>query len=63
MSEKDEDPLPPTVKKVLDDYFVALRADPEIGDDDTDQLEALLRAGQIPQPNDLDRALFPLGEG
>lgn len=63
MAEQDDDPLSPTVTKVLDEYLAALHADDDLGNDAADRLDALLRKGKVPKPEDIDAALFPPAEG
>jgi hypothetical protein len=50
--------LSPTVLHVMERFANALRADGEIPDDAIDRLEGLLRTGAIPDPGQLNTALF-----
>ena len=59
MAENKNEPLSPTVKKVLDEYLVALQADAMIDKGAVDRLDALLRNGKVPKSEDLDAALLP----
>lgn len=59
MGAQKDKPISPTVKKVLDEYLAALHADEEIDNEAADRLDALLRKGKIPKPDDIDVALFP----
>ena len=63
MVELDDDPLSPTVTKVLDQYLATLHADNAIDNDAADRLDALLRKGKVPKPEQIDAALFPPAEG
>jgi hypothetical protein len=62
MAEQDDDPLSPTVTKVLDEYLAALHADNTIDNKAADRLDALLRKGKVPKPEEIDAALFPPAE-
>lgn len=62
MSDQQDEPLSPTVTKVLDAYFEALKGDSEIDNEAVKRLDALLRQGQVPKPEDIDAALFPVDE-
>ena len=62
MAEQDDELLSPTVAKVLDAYLAALHADDAIENDAADRLDALLRKGKVPKPDDIETALFPLPE-
>ncbi len=62
MAEQDDDPLSPTVTKVLDEYLAALLADNAVDNDTADRLDALLRKGKVPKPEEIDAALFPSAE-
>jgi hypothetical protein len=59
MAEQDDDPLSPTVTKVLDEYLAALHADNAIDNEAADRLDALLRKGKVPKSEEIDAALFP----
>jgi hypothetical protein len=63
MTQRDDDPLSPTVAKVLDEYLATLHGDGSIDNDAADRLDALLRKGKIPKPEDVDAALSPPAEG
>ncbi len=63
MAERKEEPLSPTVNKVLDEYLAALHADEEIDSEAADRLDALLRKGKVPKFDDIDAALFPPPKG
>lgn len=57
MSEEQENPLSPTVSKVLDEYLAALEEDEEIDSEAATRLDALLRQGKVPRFEDIDKAL------
>ena len=59
MAERDKEAISPTVKKILDEYRVALHADGEINNEAVDRLDALLRKGKVPKSEEIDAALFP----
>lgn len=59
MAEQKDEPISPTVKKVLDEYLAALHADEEIDNEAADRLDALLRKGKVPKFDDIDGALYP----
>lgn len=59
MAEQKDEPISPTVKKVLDEYLATLHADEEIDNEAADRLDALLRKGKVPKIDDIDGALFP----
>jgi hypothetical protein len=59
MAKQKNEPISPTVKKVLDEYLSALYADEEIDNEAADRLDALLRNGNVPKFDDIDGALFP----
>ncbi|MCY0150216.1 hypothetical protein OEG84_21535 [Hoeflea sp. G2-23] len=59
MTEEQDEPLSPTVKKVLDAYLNALKEDSEIDDEAAGRLNDLLRKGKVPKPENIDVALFP----
>ena len=63
MSEQDDSLLSPTVTKVLDKYLAALKADEKIDDAAAERLDAFLRKGKIPKPDEIDAALFPADGG
>ena len=58
MSDQQNEPLSPTVTKVLDAYLEALKGDSDVDDEAAKRLDALLRKGKIPKPLDIDAALF-----
>ena len=60
---QEDEPPSPTLTKVLDAYLEALEADAEIDDDTAGRLDALLRKGKTPKPDDIDAALFPQNKG
>lgn len=62
MTEEKDDPLSPTVTKVLDAYLEALKGDGDIDDEAVGRLDDLLRKGKVPKPADIDVALFPADE-
>lgn len=59
MTEAKDEALSPTVTKVLDAYFEALKGDSDIDDEAAGRLDDLLREGKVPKPADIDAALFP----
>ena len=59
MPKQNNKVLSPTVIKVLDEYLDALRADDSLDDEAVSRLDALLRRGQVPKPEDIDTVLFP----
>ena len=59
MPKQNSRVLPPTVVRVLDEYLVALRADDSLDGEAVSRLDALLREGQVPKPEDIATALFP----
>ena len=63
MSEQQNEPLSPTVKKVLDAYLEALKGDSDVDDEAAARLDAVLRQGKVPKPSDIDAALFPSDDG
>ena len=63
MAGQNDEPLSPTVTKVLDEYIAALRADVDIENDAADRINALLRKGKAPKAEDIEAALFPPEEG
>ncbi len=58
MTEAKDEPLSPTVTKVLDAYLEALKGDSDIDDEAAGRLDDLLRRGNVPKPADIDGALF-----
>jgi hypothetical protein len=63
MSEQDDNPLSPTVAKVLDEYLEALIGDKEFQDEAAKRLDELLRNGKIPKFDEIDAALAPSLKG
>lgn len=63
MAEQKNEPLSPTVNKVLDKYFAALQADEDINNEAANRLDALLRTGKVPKFEEIDAALFPPPKG
>lgn len=59
MTEQDDGPLSPTVIKVLNGYLSVLLADDGIDEEAAKRLDALLRKGKVPKPDEIDTALFP----
>lgn len=59
MAEHKDEPLSPTVSKVLDEYLAALHADEKISKEAADRLDTLLRKGKVPKFDDIDAALSP----
>jgi hypothetical protein len=57
MSEEQENPISPTVSKVLDEYLAALEEDEEIDSEAATRLDALLRQGKVPKFEEIDEAL------
>ena len=62
MAEQNDDPLSPTVTKVLDEFLAALHVDNAIDNEAANRLDALLRKGKVPKPEQIDAALFPPAE-
>lgn len=62
MPEAQDEPLSPTMTKVLDAYLDALKGDSEIDDEAAGRLNDLLRQGKAPKPADIDLALFPAND-
>ena len=56
-------PLSPTVVKILDKFHSTLRSDESIDNASVDRLDALLRKGNVPKPDEIDVALFPPTKG
>ncbi len=48
----------PTVLQVIEQFVVAMRADPGIADDAIARLDNLLRKGTVPKPDEIKAALF-----
>ena len=62
MTRQDEEPLSPTVAKVLDEYLAALHADEDIDNEMSDRLDGFLRKGKAPKPDEFESILFPTTE-
>ncbi|PIT91027.1 hypothetical protein COU17_02530 [Candidatus Kaiserbacteria bacterium CG10_big_fil_rev_8_21_14_0_10_49_17] len=58
MTDENKEPLPPTVARVLDEYLIILHADNTIDNEVADRLDALLRNGKVPKPEEIDAVLF-----
>lgn len=57
--EKDTDHLiSPTLAKVLDAFWEAMKSDAEIQDEAANRLNVLLRGGKTPKPDEINDALF-----
>ncbi|WP_353428860.1 hypothetical protein [Paracoccus denitrificans] len=63
MSEPDNSILSPTVANVLDEYLAALTSDKDVDDEAAKRLDAVLRSGKVPKPEDIDAALYPPPKG
>ncbi|WP_323760494.1 hypothetical protein [Maricaulis sp.] len=63
MAANTNEPLSPTVTKVLDRYLAALHADDDIDNELADRLDALLRKGKVPKLDDINAAFFTPAEG
>ena len=59
MAQQNDEPISPTVKKVLDEYLAALHGDDDIENEAADRLDEILRNGKVPKSEDFDAALFP----
>jgi hypothetical protein len=57
MSEEQENPLSPTVSKVLDEYLATLEGDDRIDNEGAKRLDTLLRQGKVPKFEEIDKAL------
>lgn len=57
MSENQDNPLSPTVSKVLDEYLATLEGDEDIDNNAAQRLDTLLRKGKVPKFEDIDEAL------
>ena len=63
-NENNPTVVPQTVLQVIKQFIAVMRADPDIPDDAISRLEALLRKGAVPKPEDINAALFePAVEG
>ncbi len=58
MTDESKKPRPPTVATVLDEYLNSLHADDTIDNEVADRLNALLRNGKVPKPEEIDAVLF-----
>lgn len=63
MVEHKKESMPPTVKRVLDEYITVLNADEKIENEAAERLDALLRKGKVPKLDEIDAALFPSPKG
>lgn len=61
MTETTDEPISPTVKKILDAYLEVLKGDNDVDDVSAERLVDLLREGKVPKPADIEAALFPVG--
>lgn len=57
MSEEQDNPLSPTVSKVLDEYLATLEGDEDIDNESAKRLDNLLRQGKVPKFEDIEKAL------
>ena len=57
-SSDDSISLSPTVVQVVDQFVTALRADEQVPDHAIDRLDATLRGGTVPKPDQLPEILF-----
>lgn len=57
MSEDQDNPLSPTVSKILDKYLETLEGDEHIDNDAAKRLDTLLRNGKVPKFEEIDKAL------
>lgn len=62
MTTNTDEPRSPTATKVLDEYLVALLSDDDLDNEMVGRLDLLLRKSNVPKPDDIDTALFPLAE-
>ena len=58
MDHDPESPIAPTLAKVLDKFFEAMKADDLIEDGAAERLDVLLRSGKAPKPDEVNSALF-----
>lgn len=63
MTERKDGRLSPTVVRVLEEYLAALHADDAINNDSVERLDALLRSGKVPRPEEIDAAFYPANGG
>lgn len=59
MDQDQGSPISPTLGKVLKKFLEVMKADEAIEDDAADRLDALLRSGKAPKPDEISAALFP----
>ncbi|MBN8290554.1 hypothetical protein JI664_01115 [Rhodobacter sp. NTK016B] len=59
MDQDQAPPISPTLAKVLKKFLEVMKADEAIEDDAADRLDALLRSGKTPKPDEISAALFP----
>ncbi len=57
MNKNEDNDLSPTVSRVLDEFVAALLNDVEINNEAANQLDDLLREGNVPKTDDIDSAL------
>jgi len=57
MSEEQENPLSPTVSKVLDEYLATLEGDENINNEAAKRLNTLLRQGKIADSDVIARSV------
>lgn len=57
-SENNQVGPSPTVLRVIDQFVSAMRADGAVQNDAIDRLEKLLRKGDVPKPDEINKALF-----
>ena len=54
----EQNPLSPTVLKVINQFVAAMRADEAIDGSAIDRLEKLLRQEGVPKPDEISAAMF-----
>ena len=59
MDQDQGSPISPTLAKVLKKFLEVMKSDEAIEDDAADRLDALLRSGKVPKPDEISAALFP----
>ncbi|QEW20420.1 hypothetical protein LA6_002618 [Marinibacterium anthonyi] len=59
MAQDHDPPISSTLVKVLDKFLEVMQADDFIEDAAAANLDALLRSGKTPKPDDISAALFP----
>lgn len=62
MAGHNDNPISPTVTKVLDEYRQSLHSDEGLSNELADRLDGLLRKGRVPKIDDIDEALFSSAE-